>query len=279
VVFAIAGAVGAGAASGAAVASDNAGNYTNWTNGSNGGTGFTAWTFTNSNNSGEFRGSSLNNNNGTPDATQDINTGGNAWGMFSNSDSGTNPFPTANAYRGFTSDPNFPGQAAHLFTSQTLSYAMDNGGINSGNTVGMSLFEGGSGTGGSDTRLEVYFKGGDSDYTVNDSTGTHDSGVPFTFKGLDISIAFTGPNSYLATLTPNGGTAHTTSGTLAGTSSALPSDTQIDTVRFFNADAGSGGNFDAFFNSLSVVPEPTGLAIFGVLSAGLLVRRRKTGAV
>lgn len=214
-----------------------------WGTGDNGGSGFGAWSLSNTGgNSGHFVGASGNNAGGSGN----IDTGGRAWGAYANSGEtadGTRPF------------------SGPLSVGQTFSIAMDNGWIGGG-TVGFGLQNSSS-----QNRLEYYFVGGSPNYTIQDNSGSVDSGLGFTGDGMTVAVTLTGANSYLLTI--DGGTAIT--GTLANSGG-------IDRVRVFNFDAGSGGNNDAFFNSISIVPEPSSLVLvlLGLfcLSAAAAERRR-----
>jgi hypothetical protein len=221
----------------AALALDDAsqGAYSDgWSTGDNGGSGFGAWTLNNSGSGGWFVGSSANN--GFANGNIDVN--GKSWGLWANSgglSEATRQFPSA------------------LSAGQTFYLKMDNGFVQNGGTVGFALRN------GSNNRFEFLFIGGNANYLVNDSTTGRNTGVGFTSAGLSLAFTLTGTDSY--SLAINGGTPMT--GTLAGSGS-------IDTLRFFNANAGTGSAYDLFFNSLEVVPEPTNIALM-IFAGGALV--------
>lgn len=265
--FVAAGALGAAAASASYHANDTASDpayNSGWTSGSNGGYGFQAWTLdgpgdSNGSHGGFFIGDSTANGgggSGNPGSSGGINTtGAKSFGMYANSGQ------TVDAIRLF--------DGGGLATTDTLSFAMDNGYVANSGTVGISL------RAGSTNRLEFYFKGGDADYTINDASGAHSSGIGYTDGGLTVSFTPTSASTYSLTVTPNGGSPTTFTGTLLGS----PTSTDVDTFRAFDSDSenGTAGNF--YVNSLNIVPEPTSLAMLGMLSAGMLVRRRKPRAI
>lgn len=104
------------------VASDNAGNYASWTNGSTGGTGFTAWDLWTQNTdvshfAGQFLGSSVAQGFG------DINTTGQAFGMYGNPYYATLP-PQANAQR-FLNNTGSAQVSGRSFLLPGQSFKMD----------------------------------------------------------------------------------------------------------------------------------------------------------
>jgi hypothetical protein len=222
--------------------------------GDNGGFGFTAWNrFPDANgaNSGWFVGSSANNGDGDGNADNDIDTAGEAWGVYASNSN------LADAFRGFQQS---------LQVGWTFSIAMDNGFIDSGGSVGFGLR-----TAGGADRLEFFFGGGSSNYTLNDSAGVADSGIGFTDEGLDLVFLLTGADTYKLSVTTLGNGATTT---FTGT---LSSSGAITNVRLFNFNAGSGSSNDAFFNSL-VITTPTPAALPGGLAImGLSALRRRRG--
>lgn len=207
----------------AADQADAAAYNSGWTNGSNGGSGFSAWSLSpasNSGNAGFFIGSS------------DINTAGESWGMYANSGQ------TASAVRPFGAD---------LTVGSTVTFKMDNGGINGGGTVGWGL-QNGSGQ----NLLEFYFIGGQAEYKINDNSGEYGTGISFTNAGLILSFTLQTATTYQLVVTPLTGSSSTFTGSLIN-----PAGGQVvNRLRLFNANAGSGSANDAFFNSLDVCYQP-----------------------
>ncbi|MCW5920761.1 MAG: lamin tail domain-containing protein [Saprospiraceae bacterium] len=199
-----------------------------WTNGSNGGNGFGAWALSTTGTAGHFIGNSANNGNGDGNADGDINTGGEAWGMFANSGG------VANAVRPF---------AAVLPPGAVFSINMDNGFIEAGGSVGFGL-RNASG----ENLLEFYFRNGEPDYKTNDLTGEHGTSIGFTDEGLSLQFTLQTATTYQLVVTPLGGSSSTFSGSLKNPAGGQA----ISQVRIFNANAGNFGERDAFFNSLGV---------------------------
>jgi parallel beta-helix repeat protein len=204
-----------------------------WTTGDNGGFGMGPWTLNPASNtpqSGFFVGSSTGNNGMGGDSNGDINTapGSRAWGLYANSGQ------TASAVRNFLA-PFTPGSVFEIY--------MDNGDVQSGGTVGFAL----QNSAGQDL-LEVYFVGGNAQYTVHGSTPiSSSSSVSFTREGVRVVITLTTASTYQATLTPLvGGAGNTVSGNLRNNPGP------ISQLRLFNADAGTSPyNDDVFFNRIT----------------------------
>jgi len=97
--------------------------------------------------------------------------------------------------------------------------------------------------------------------------------------GMRLDVTLTGANTYSLTMTPlaNPLAAYSQSGTLAGTGT-------IDWIEYelYNTDsdwnpgvAPNPQNTDFYIGGMSIVPEPSSLAFFGLGSAGLLFMRRR----
>lgn len=202
-----------------------------WTSGDNGGTNFGAWTLstTNASNAGHFVGNS--NNNG--DGNGGINTADRALGMYANNGA------VANAVRPFVTT---------LIPGTIFSLQMDNGFIEAGGSVGFGL-QNASG----ENILEFYFRNGQPNYKYNDFNGEQDTGLGFTDDGLTIQITLLTATTYQLSVTRNGGGSFTTTGTLKNPAGGQT----VSQFRLFNANAGSGGQPDAFFNNFSVCYPPT----------------------
>jgi len=199
----------------------NAGNATynsGWSNAQNDSTtGFGAWTLSAAGGAGFFVGSSDVNNANTR-----------SWGMYSN---GTGN--TASATR-----------TVSMGIGNKIAFSMDNGNVTSGKTIGFGL-QNASGQ----NLMELYFTGGDTNYTLSDNAGTTATSVGYTTGGLDITVSYTAANTYSVTITGKGASTVTYTGRTFSTQGGGQLPAQI---RFFNVGAGSGSSYDLFFNSLSI---------------------------
>jgi hypothetical protein len=120
---------------------------------------------------------------------------------------------------------------------------MDNGWVQNGGTVGFGL-QNNAGT----NLLEFYFKGNDTVYRYNDNGGEQSSGVGYTEAGLAIIVTYTSaPNTISLSITPVGGSTTTITAYLKS-----DADQAIKKVRLFNYNAGSGCNYNLFFNRMGV---------------------------
>jgi SprB-like repeat protein len=102
------------------------------------------------------------------------------------------------------------------------------------------------------TRFELYFRGGDNYYTINDANAlVNSSGIPYTKNGLQVIFTLTSANTYnLQVQDLASGKWYTyVNRTLTGTSGNA-----IARLRFFYENSGTGGTAcqDFFFNVLSV---------------------------
>ncbi|MCA9947139.1 MAG: lamin tail domain-containing protein, partial [Anaerolineales bacterium] len=209
----------------AAPASDDASAtvYDNgWQSSDNGGSGMGAWTLSTSGTAGHFI------------ANCDIAVSSDCWGMYAR-DGGL-----SDAVRSFNSDMS----AGEVFTMD-----MDNGSVQSGGTVGFGLLNNSG-----ENLLEFYFVGGGSNYTVDDAAGDKSSGVGFTNTGLRIEITLTSSSTYYMAIT-NLATSSVTR--FAGALKNPAGGQAIRQLRLFNANAGSGSSYDAFFNTITLASGPT----------------------
>ncbi len=145
-------------------------------------------------------------------------------------------------------------QATRTFTALTVGqivavdYANPRDMSSSGaGTIALFALQDASGN----NRVQFYFNGGDTDYTLNDSAGGIDSGIPYTAGGLHLVLSLTGVDTYNLTVTRkvNGAVYTFTSRTLGGTAGA-----GIAKLRFYLRNSGTGGTAcqDFFFNSILV---------------------------
>jgi hypothetical protein len=109
---------------------------------------------------------------------------------------------------------------------------------------------------------------------VNDAsggTGTGLSSLTTAAAGMQLDLTLTSATTYSLTLKPlNGATPYTQAGTFAGPI------TWVDYRLYDGTSAGPedvANNFE--ISRMSVVPEPTTLALIGLGSAGLLFLRRR----
>lgn len=245
-----------GAAQAVVVAQDSAADATyddGWQATDNGGFGFLAWglgaSTTNPSNAGRFiGGSQFNANNEGP---ENINTSGRAFGMYANSNN------LAVASRGFV---------VNTLIGNIYRFEMDNGWIDNGAVVSAGFYSGLTAVG------VVEFVGGNAGgvYQIRDGATTTATTVSFTGKGLTYELEVTGATTYTATLTKKDGSGtFVHNGTFSGS---------LNQFQFFNDNAGSGGNHDAFVNSLEIdaVPEPATMLVLGAGAALAARRRRKS---
>ncbi len=272
----------------AAIASDNAGNYTSWASNDNLGTGFGPWFLTNTGNNGvnAFAGQFL-----AGSGNADLNFVGSApdnraWGLYANDTSADNSnldsLESAAAFRSFT--------GGGLSVGQSLVVRMEHGNIddagsnnpinvpNVGNLgwvgIVLSPFPGNGANPltpfANTSGVPAFgFQGGMSTYSVYDNlspSGRAFAGgaLGFTTDGLEVTFSASSSTTYTITvknLATNQLFTETASGTIEG----------VQNFGLYNRNAEQA---DVFFNSLAVVPEPTSLAMLGVI-ATLALRRRK----
>lgn len=211
-----------------------------WATNDNGGFGFGSWNLyqesTNSNENGRFMASA---------ATVDIGTP--AWGLYANSGK------LSEAKRLLTNA---------LAVGQTVFVRFDHGFLDPGTSAGVALQ---NGTG--DTLWQFYFHGGKTNYDITGSS----SDIQWTPGGIDLEVTLTGPTSYVARVTPLGGTTRTNSGNFE----SVGGSTAATVFRAWNWNAGSGPEHDVFFNTLRKTAEGSGS---GVPSNDTVIITRQPGA-
>ncbi len=188
-----------------------------------------------------FQGNSAGNAGGSSGA----GAGNPAWGLWSND--------------GGVSAATWALVGGALTVGQSLGIDFDNGWVDSGG-VGVQFTSGGT------VALAVFLNQGGPGYEITNSTGNVSSGKGWTGDGFNISVELTGSGTYSLSFPGYSG-----SGTLAN------SLTSIDGIRVYSADPtglGSGGNYDVFFNNVSVIPEPSAALLGGLGMLALLRRRR-----
>ncbi|MFY7878619.1 MAG: hypothetical protein ACOVP6_01000, partial [Lacibacter sp.] len=189
-----------------------------WSNSQNDNTtGMGAWSLSATGTAGFFTGSS------------DVNNANSrSWGMYASGGSNL-----ASAIR-----------TVSMSIGNKLSFSMDNGSIDATKTIGFGL-QNASG----ENLMELVFIGGQFFYQILDQAGTTNTSIGFTSGGLDVTVVYSGVNTYEIYITGKGGT---TVSYTARTFSARSGGQVPAQIRFFNAGAGTGGAYDLFFNSLSL---------------------------
>lgn len=214
----------------------SAGVYDNgWQSGDDDGAGFGGWQLnTTGGNAGHFIYTSTSNGDGNSNADNDIDSGGEAWGMYANSGS------VSNAIRPFD---------VALTPGSTFSIKMDNGWIESGGSVGFGLQDASG-----NNRMEFYFRNGQSNYKINDNAGETDTGLGFSDEGLNLVFTLVTSTTYSLEITRLEGGSYTRNGTLINPGAGQP----IARARLFNANAGFDGQRNAYFNNLQIcTPQST----------------------
>lgn len=185
---------------------------------------------------GEFNGDSAGNGGGSV-----AGAGATAWALYANS--------------GQTASATYSLLGGALSIGQTLTLDFDNGWVDNGGEVGVRVLS------GSTEGLKFSFTGGNANYMLDNGSIT-DTGFPFTADGLDINFTLTASGQYSI----DGGAF---TGTL---NNAL---TSIDRIEVFNMNAGGGDERNVFFNNMTVVPEPSSVALLGLGGLAMILRRRK----
>ncbi|GEM_PF-1131339 len=222
--------------------------------------GFTGWTDNSTgSNGGRFLGS-----NTTIDTTGTNGTV--SWGFFGNAADTS----TGSSYYDF---------GGALQAGDTVSINISLGFINAGGVVGIGL-QNSSGI----NRFETYYRGSDptDGFKLNDAEGEENiTGATTTYgssnwvnDGNFQTIVFTQLGSNQYSLTFNGDSVTNSNLNLNAS--------DISRIRIFNfaaaPNSSSGSNYDQYFNSLAVIPEPSSLMMLGLAGAaagGLLLLKRK----
>lgn len=200
--------------------------------------GFTGWTESNSS------GNPSENGRFTSGSGTGMDTSGVSWGLYANTSQ-----TASNIY-------DFGGI---LQAGETVTISISLGNIVSGGTVGFGL----QNSGGTN-RFETYYIGEDSSDTfkLNDAEGQENiSGPTTSFTSSSWSnnnfqtIEFTQETGNTYRLKFNGVDVTNPDRNLTAS--------DISQIRIFNFNAGSGGASNQYFNSLSVVPEPSIYAAIG----------------
>jgi hypothetical protein len=227
-----------------------------WSAGQNGGFGFGPWAMSFSGNAGAFVASSAANG----DGTGNIDIGSISWSLFAR-----DPSNLAEAIRPFTAG-GVTGDST-LGVGEKFILKFDNGFVDNGGAVGFGLRNAAG-----QNRFEFFLQGSLTTYTLNiasDVQTVHQE----TGGGMTIAFTLTGSDTFQLDINYAVGSpsSETFTGTLQGAAGS-----GIDRFRLFNFAAGissPGDGKNVFFNSVSVVPEPSS-ALLVAAGALFAVRRR-----
>lgn len=220
------------------------------------GTSTTGWTFTNTS------GNSSQNGNLTSSVT---GLSGTWWGLYANAGQ------TASQTYSFASALQSALGSSVLPVGGSVQIDLALGFIQTNATVGISLQNAAG-----DNRFETYYIGasGTDTFYLNDAGGQESvAGVDTSFNASSWKPNPAQFQTLLFTQGPSNTYTLAFDGTNVTNTGLTINASDISQIRFFNANAGSGGDFNQYANNLQVVPEPPAiLTIVGGL-AGMVVYR------
>lgn len=190
---------------------------TGWNQGTNGGSGFGPWNLVVSNgaNAGFFV--------ATTAANTNMNMEARAWGLWANSGSSASAFRPLNQ---------------PLAVGDGLSLRFDHNFIQTGGQVGVGLLNSAG-----QVLTEFFFVGGQASYRVNDRAGSRLTMIPWSGQGWDLVFRMAAAGEYHLSCGP-----YVVPGFLK-----TQADQSVSSIRIWNANAGSGANFNVYANQLRVL--------------------------
>jgi len=215
----------------------NSGYASGWNDGSSGGNGFGAWSFSNSGTAGFFRADASHTNMSVGAA--------NGFGVF------------ASGGGAACASRNLPQP---MKSGDILTLRFDNNWIDNGAKVGMAL----ANSSGS-ARLNFYFLGGSNNYYVDDSTTSRDTLWSYAGNGFLITFSLTGSNTYSMNI---GGSSLT--GNLGGSGA-------ISQLAVYNLNAGAGLERNLYVGEMTFSESQTNLVT--TLSAADVVYNPMTDGI
>jgi hypothetical protein len=224
--------------------------------------GTTGWSFSNTSGNGS--------QNGAFTAAAGTTAMGTSWGLYANSGQ------TASQTYSFASALNTALGVSTLPVGGTVKIDLSLG-FNNGGTVGIAL-QNSSGV----NRFETYYIGNDS----TDAFKLNDAGGQENITGPNTSFAASSwtanPAQFQTILfTQLAGNQYSLSfdGVAVTNSGLALAASDISQIRFFNFNAGGGGDFNQYANNLVVVPEPgtTAFGVMGLVAVALAARWGRSG--
>jgi len=212
--------------------------------------GFVGWTETTTN--AAFAGSFLGNQ---PVTNTSGIWGDVSWGLWANSSA--------------TVGEVFP-LGGNLAVGGSVTITISLGNMDGGSVVGFGLQDSGG-----NNRFECYYVGGGTDaWKLNDGAQEDIIG-PVTTWGYS-SWSNSTKQTIKFTLLPSNAYSLSFNNVDATNTGMYLGSSDISQFRIFNYNAGNGASNNQYFNSLSVVPEPSTFALIGLGVAALGIRRMKS---
>ncbi|HMP89572.1 MAG TPA: hypothetical protein PJ991_05200 [Kiritimatiellia bacterium] len=197
---------------------DSASNFvyqsSGWSWRQNAGFGWGEWALNTSGSGGHFF--------AHPGNVSNLDSSVHAWGLYSGSSG------EAHAIRRLPS---------HLRVGETITIKFENNAVAAGGSVGLTLRN------GKDQRLfTFYFDGGGTNYLINDTAAAFDTGIPWKNTGLLLEFTLTSPTTYIFRV----------DGVEFNRNLNNVTEPYVHILRIWNANAGSGENFNVYISEMSV---------------------------
>ena len=239
-----------------------------WADGNNGGYGFGPWRLLAQSTPGGFAGFFKSADGSVDNAGALDRAQGDAWASFANKGLGTD---RATAFRTLTQPLSREGDLLGL----TLESGLIEG------EVGVSLRSDTTADDPddylTDARMRLFFRAGDANYTLEDGSGTIDTGIGFTFHGVRVQAELNGDDTYDLMVWRYDEENDLTPQVFTFTDRLLAGTGPISSLAVYQRDTGSATvQSDVYLNHLyyHAVPQPASAAI-GLTTLALMLRRRR----